>query len=60
MFLLTLDLDLKTIPPLGPSDAEILLLENNSLLNMRGIESPVWCKLKTVNANHNRIASISK
>lgn len=50
--------DLKSIPLLGPSDAESLILENNNLLNMSGIESPVWCKLKTVNANYNRIASI--
>ncbi|KAK8382732.1 hypothetical protein O3P69_015512 [Scylla paramamosain] len=50
--------DLKTVPYLGPSDAEILLLKNNTLLNMSGIESPVWCKLRTVIADGNKISSI--
>lgn len=56
----TLVIDLKTVPYLGPSDAETLLLKNNTLFNMSGIESPVWCKLKAVIADGNKISSISK
>ncbi|MPC60877.1 Leucine-rich repeat transmembrane neuronal protein 1 [Portunus trituberculatus] len=55
---LTLVLDLKFVPYIGPSDAEILLLKNNALFNMIGIESPVWCKLKTVIADDNKISSV--
>ncbi|XP_050686616.1 uncharacterized protein LOC126980579 [Eriocheir sinensis] len=49
---------LMAVPHVAPSNAAVLLLENNSLFDMRGIESPVWCNLNMVNADNNRMTAI--
>lgn len=49
------DAGLKTIPFMGPSHAETLILANNHLSNMIGIESPAWCNLKTLRLEYNQL-----
>ncbi|XP_071517725.1 uncharacterized protein [Panulirus ornatus] len=49
------DAGLETIPFVGPSYAETLILANNHLSNMIGIESPAWCNLMTLRLEYNQL-----
>ncbi|XP_068241844.1 LOW QUALITY PROTEIN: probable serine/threonine-protein kinase DDB_G0278509 [Palaemon carinicauda] len=52
------NLGLTLIPYVAPSWAEVLLLQNNNLTTLEGIQSPVWCKLRILNVGYNSLSQI--
>ncbi|KAK7081720.1 hypothetical protein SK128_017615 [Halocaridina rubra] len=49
---------LKKLPEVGPSQVETLIVKRNHLTSLLGIESPIWCNLKTLDADENNITSL--
>ncbi|XP_064078749.1 toll-like receptor 2 [Macrobrachium nipponense] len=49
---------LKSVPKVAPSSAKVLLLQNNSLMTLEGIESPAWCNLQVLDAGYNNLSQI--
>ncbi|XP_068245916.1 uncharacterized protein [Palaemon carinicauda] len=52
------NIGLKTLPQVGPSSAEILLLQNNNLTTLEGIHSAAWCNLKILDVGYNNVSRI--
>ncbi|XP_066971937.1 toll-like receptor 4 isoform X2 [Macrobrachium rosenbergii] len=52
------NLGLRSVPLVAPSSAEVLLIQNNSLRTLEGIESPAWCNLRVLNAGYNNLTRI--
>ncbi|XP_068240369.1 toll-like receptor 2 isoform X2 [Palaemon carinicauda] len=52
------NIGLKTLPQVAPSSAETLLLQNNNLTTLEGIQSAAWCNLKILNVGYNNVSRI--
>lgn len=52
--------ELKAIPMVGPAEARHLILPNNNIRDLRGIHSPVWCNLTTLEVHNNTLTTLSK
>ncbi|XP_068241824.1 toll-like receptor 2 isoform X2 [Palaemon carinicauda] len=52
------NIGLKTMPQVAPSSAEILLLQNNNLTTLEGIQSAAWCNLKILDVGYNNVSQI--
>ncbi|KAK4314294.1 hypothetical protein Pmani_014445 [Petrolisthes manimaculis] len=50
--------ELQVIPMVGPAEAHYLLLSNNNLKDLRGIHSPAWCNLTTLNVHNNQLTAL--